>query len=127
MDPNQFRLDFPEFANATVYPNSVLLFWSTVAASLIDANRWGPLFTQGMELFVAHNVALQQAGIVAAANGGIPGGANGVISSKKVGDVSVNYDNADVMLPNAGHWNQTTYGRQYLQMARLLGGGCYQL
>jgi Protein of unknown function (DUF4054) len=127
MDPNKFRLDFPEFDNATVYPNTFLLFWSTVAAQLIDANRWASLYTQGVELFVAHNVALQQAGIATAANGGIPGGANGVLSAKTVGNVSINYDNADVMLPNAGHWNQTTYGRQYLQLARLLGSGCVQL
>lgn len=127
MDPNQFRLDFPEFDNATVYPDTNLLFWSTIAAQLIDMGQWASLYNQAVELFVAHNIALAAQERAQTASGGIPGSANGVIAAKTVGNVSVNYDNTDVMEPGAGHWNQTTYGRQYIRLARMIGQGCLQL
>jgi hypothetical protein len=85
------------------------------------------LYNQGLELFTAHNIVLAAGNKASAAQGSIPGQANGVLTSKKVGSVGVTYDNTSAMELDAGHWNQTTYGRQYIRLARLLGQGCYQL
>lgn len=127
MDLAQFRLDFPEFSDTSRFPNSSLTFWSGMGERLISADRFGDLYNQAVELFTAHNITLAAQNAAASAAGGLPGGAGGPISSKAVGSVNVSYDNASVMLPNAGHWNQTVYGRQYIQLVRLIGQGAYQL
>lgn len=127
MDLAQFRLDFPEFSDTGRFPNSSLTFWSGTGEKLISQDRFGDLYTQAVELFTAHNITLAAQNVAASSAGGLPGGAGGPIASKAVGSVNVSYDNASVMLPNAGHWNQTVYGRQYIQLTRLIGQGCYQL
>lgn len=127
MDLAQFRLDFPEFSDTSRFPDPSLTFWSGMGERLISADRFGDLYTQAVELFTAHNITLAAQNAAASAAGGLPGGAGGPISSKAVGSVNVSYDNASVMLPNAGHWNQTVYGRQYIQLVRLIGQGAYQL
>jgi hypothetical protein len=127
MDLAQFRLDFPEFTDTVRFPNSSLTFWSGTGEKLISQDRFVDLYTQAVELFTAHNITFSAQNVAASNAGGLPGGAGGPIASKAVGSVSVSYDNASVMLPNAGHWNQTVYGRQYIQLTRLIGQGCYQL
>lgn len=127
MDVAKFRNDFPEFADASRYTPTMLSFWSGIGEKLISADRWGDLFTQGLELFTAHNAVLAAGNKTAAASGSLPGQAGGVVQHKAVGSVNVNYDTAAAMELDAGHWNQTTYGRQYIRLARLLGQGCYQL
>lgn len=123
----QFRTDFPEFADAARYTPTMINFWSGIGEKVISNDRWGGLFTQGLELFTAHNIVLAAGNKSAAASGSAPGQANGVVTAKKVGDVGVNYDNNTSMELDAGHWNQTTYGRQYIRLARLIGQGCVQL
>ena len=127
MDNAQFRLDFPEFGNTTVFPNPMLTFWSGIGAKVISQDRMGDLYNQALSLFVAHNITLQAGNIAAAGSGGTPGQASGAIASKAVGAVSVSYDTAGAMESNAGHWNQTLYGRQYIQLTRLLSKVAYQL
>jgi len=126
MDNAQFRLDFPEFASTTDYTGSMLDFWASVAAELVSLSKWGALYNQGISLFVAHNLVLQRRNINAAA-GGVPGAQTGMQSSKVVGRVSVGYDNGNVAEQNGGQWNLTTYGLQYLQLARMIGVGGVQL
>jgi hypothetical protein len=127
MDIALFRTDFPEFADSVRFPDSTITFWSGLGEQLISEDRFGDMRTQAVELFTAHNIVLAAGNVAASAAGGLPGGSGGLVASKAVGSVNVSYDNASVMLPNAGHWNQTTYGRQYIQLVRLLGNGCYQL
>lgn len=127
LDVAKFRTDFPEFADAARYTPAMLNFWAGIGEKVISTDRWGELFVQGLELFTAHNIVLAAGNKAAAASGSVPGQANGVVSAKKVGDVGINYDNTTSLELDAGHWNQTTYGRQYIRLARLLGQGCYQL
>jgi hypothetical protein len=126
VDKAQFRADFPEFASTTDYTNAMLDFWSSIADKVVSLDKWGTLFTQGASLFVAHNLVLQRRNINAA-SGGVPGNQTGMQSSKAVGRVSVGYDNGDVALENGGAFNLTTYGMQYLQLARMIGVGGVQL
>mgnify|MGYP001233770221 FL=1 len=127
MDKSQFRTDFPEFADAVRFPNTMLDFWSGIGEAQISADRFGNLYAQAVELFTAHNITLASGNVEASAAGGSPGGKTGAIQQKKVGSVAVSYDNASSMLPGAGHWNLTTYGKQYIQLVRLIGTGCVQL
>lgn len=127
MDVAKFRTDFPEFADATRYTPTMLTFWSGMGEKLISSDKFGDLYTQAVELFTAHNAALAADNRSATTSGASPGQAGGVVASKAVGSVKVSYDTAAAMETNAGHWNQTTYGRQYIRLARLIGQGCYQL
>lgn len=127
MDVALFRTDLPEFADSVRFPSSTITFWSNLGEQLISTDRFGSIWTQAVELFTAHNVALAAGNVSSAAAGGVPGQISGVVASKAVGSVSVSYDTASAMEGNAGHWNQTIYGRQYIRLARLIGQGCYQL
>jgi len=127
MDSVQFRKDFPEFADTARFPNQQIDFWGGMGEKLISQTRFGTLYTEAVELFTAHNMVLSAQSRTAAATGGMPGGNPGVVASKAVGSVNVSYDTAGSMEPNAGHWNQTTYGRQYIHLVRMIGQGCYQL
>ena len=127
MDTTQFRKDFPEFADTARFPNQQIEFWGGMGEKLISTSRFGSLYTEAVELFAAHNLVLSAQSRAAAATGGMPGGSPGAIASKAVGSVNVSYDTAGAMEANAGHWNQTTYGRQYIHLVRLIGQGCYQL
>lgn len=126
---SQFILDYPEFANAN--QSQFTLAQTRAASHLVSA--WGQAstgtdpsqYTQydiGMELIIAHFLARAAFRAQATANGG-PALARGVISSESAGGVSVNYDVASSTEEDAGHWNQTDYGREYVQMARLIGAG----
>ena len=113
-----FRTLFPEFADTAAFPDATIQMWIIVGEAQMDVTRWGDLYEHGSMLFIAHNLKL-------VVDGGNAGG--GAVSSKTVGSVSVSYDTSQSMLPNAGHWNQTMYGRQFAQLARLIGGGVVQL
>jgi hypothetical protein len=131
MDIAQFRLDFPEFADMSCFPNSMIALWSGIGEQLVDQNKWGDLWLRGVQLFTAHNIVIANNNVKAADRGAQTGtGTAGVISSKSVGDVSISYDNSastSSMNPEDGHWNTTMYGRQYVQLVRLIGMGCIQL
>jgi hypothetical protein len=127
VDVAQFRQMFPEFGDTADYASATISLWLGVAEKLVNEDRWGNLWTTGLGFFTAHNVALQAANIRAAETGAVPGSTGGMIASKTVGSVSVGYDANATMELNAGHWNQTTYGRQYIHLARMIGAACVQL
>jgi len=128
MDTTEFRSHFPEFSSETTYPPAVVTFWSGIAEKLVIEKRWGELYDHGVELATAHYLALAAADQKQAAVGGIPGNATqGAITSESVGGVSVSFDTANAMDQGAGHWNMTTYGRQFIRLARMIGMGGYQL
>lgn len=125
----QFIEDYPEFANASQAQFNLNL---NRASQFINA-AWGPLsngtdptqYTQadiGTELVIAHFLARAQFRAMQVANGG-PAIARGNVSAESVGPGSLSYDVASATEEGAGHWNQTDYGREYIQMARLLGAG----
>jgi hypothetical protein len=136
--PASFRIDFPEFANTTTYPDSEILIWLAIASQLQNPCKWGAsdpainnppkgLYDLGLELFVAHNIALEADALKTAAAGGTPGGTPGVLSSKAVGPVSAGYDTSAGIEPGAGHWNLTIYGLRYIKLFRLAGAGVGQI
>jgi hypothetical protein len=125
--PAQLRSDFPEFANATTYPDSLVTMWLTVANSLVNPNRWVELTNLGIELVTCHHLAISARDQLAAAVGGAPGEVKGPTASKSVDKVSVSYDTAAVTLSDAGFWNATQYGTRFIGLARMMGAGGLQV
>lgn len=128
MDVPTFRGDFPEFADSAQYPDARVQFFISLAGKLLAPQRWdASLIGYGTELFVAHHLSLSGKDQAAAANGGQGGAASGVVAGKSVDRVSVSYDTRSIALGNAGHWNMTSYGIRFLQLARMAGAGGVQL
>jgi hypothetical protein len=125
--PASFRVNFPEFTDATAYPDARITYWIGIAGLRLNACRWSTLLDHGTELFVAHNLVLGRQAAMSAAGGGVPGQASGPTSSETVDKVSVSYDTGAAAIEDGGAWNLTTYGVQFLQLARLIGAGGIQL
>ncbi|NML34943.1 DUF4054 domain-containing protein [Paraburkholderia sp. G-4-1-8] len=127
MTPSQLRSDFPEFADVTIYPDSLVNMWLTVANSLVNPIRWAELTDLGIELAACHHLAISAKDQLAASVGGVPGEVKGPTASKSVDKVSVSYDTSAVTLTDAGFWNMTSYGTRFLGLARMFGAGGLQI
>ena len=123
----QFRSDFPEFADTAKYSDSSITFWSGIGLKQLNANRWGNLYDAGMELFVAHNIALQAMDQEAADAGSIPGTQSGLVGNQSAGGVSVSIDNQATIETGGGNYNLTVYGTRFIRLARLSGIGGLQI
>jgi len=122
MDKEAFRKNFPEFASKVDYPDTVMTFWESVAGAYVSEVKWTTLYTQGMSLVLAHFITLAKNN-----QAGAPGQGSGLISNQSVGDVSAGFDTSSTIEDKAGQWNLTTYGQQYIRMARMIGGCAVQL
>lgn len=124
-----FRAAFPEFGGATTssYPDPEVQFWLDLSAKLLDQTRWADLYDFGQQLFMAHNLALGFTSKADSASGLAPGQVKGAVTAASVDKVSYSRDASSVMLPDAGHWNLTTYGIRYKQLVRMVGAGPYQV
>lgn len=127
MDATKFRQDFPEFTDPVKYPDSAVNLWLDLAGKTLPADRWCDYLDIGMELFTAHNLALAAGNQATAAVGGAPGQVKGPLTSKAVDKVSAGYDSGAATLEDGGFFNLTTYGIQFLQLARMIGSGGIQL
>lgn len=127
VDAAQFRVDLPEFASTTVYPDSGVTFWLAIAYKLLRPEAWVDVLDFGAELFVAHNLAIEGLNQKAAAGGGAPGANVGAASQKTIDKVSVSYDTTAGLEPGAGHWNLTNYGTRFYRLMMLAGMGGRQI
>lgn len=124
----QFRSDFPQFADTTKFPDSQINFRLGLADLLLSEKLTGvKLFPYFVELFVAHYLTLYAGDSAAAAMGGASGSTSGVTASKSVDKVSVSYDNGSTLNPSAGFWNYTRYGAEFWQLLSMFGMGGRQL
>jgi hypothetical protein len=123
----EFRRRHPEFADQRTYREEDVLMWLDMAAKRLRPERWADLLDHGTGLYVAHQLAATQPAQAASRRGGIAGQGGGVVQSKSVDKVSVSYDTGAITVEGGGDWNATTYGRQFLQLARLVGAGGVQL
>lgn len=121
MDIAAFRAAFPEFTDV-LFPDASVIFWSDLAATQISADVWGTAYTNGLYLLTAHYLTMSK---ISAS--GVTSGNSGVISQKKVGDVSVSYDATIANASGAGLFNRTSYGQQYWTLVQMFGVGAVQL
>lgn len=115
-----FRTNLPEFEDSSKYPDSMLTFQGRIAGIYCSEEKWGELYELGMCLAMAHFMTI-------AANNMTDAGNNGLVSSESAGDVSISFDTGSVIEERGGDWNTTSYGRQFIRMARLVGGRAVQL
>jgi len=118
-----FREHFPAFTDAVKYPDAMIQFWADLGMVMLIECRWGNAYTAGLELYVAHNVALEGANT----GGGVPGQGTGIKSGKTVGSTSIQYDTQNTTEANAGFWNLTTYGQRFYRISRMIGAGALQV
>lgn len=127
LDIGQFRTEFPEFADTNLYPNTLISFWAGFAQVQVRQRVWGCQWMMGVKLYTAHEIVLATQNKSAATNGGSPGQQGGIASAKTVGSVNVSYDANTTTEKDAGYWNLTTYGKQFIRLARIFGAGAVQL
>ena len=127
MDNTAFRTAFPEFADEGKYPDGMLDFWASIADTLMNETRWADLYIQGTYLFVAHSITLAAIDIANSEAGRAPGQVSGIITNKGVGDVSVGFDTHSVAYEKAGNYNLTRYGRDFWNLANIVGMGGEQV
>lgn len=123
MDAATFRTDFPEFADTTAYPDATVNFWLGVGVLRLNPTRWVDLLDFGLELFTAHQLVIAKQNTDAAVFGGVPGTNTGAVSAESVDKVSVAYDVNIASEADAGYWNLSTYGTQFINLARMAGMG----
>jgi hypothetical protein len=102
-------------------------FWATVATNQVNACAWKNMTLTGIQLYTAHEITMAAQNTKAALKKGVPGVTGGIATNKTVGGVSVQYDPQTTTEKEAGYWNQTTYGKQFIRLARLFGAGALQL
>ncbi len=122
-----FRDAFPEFQDLARYPDAMVTFWSTLATAQVNCNRWGTQTLMGIQLYTAHELVLAGQNYKAGNIGGTPGSQSGPANSKTVGSVTTAYDTQQTAEKDAGYWNLTTYGKQFIRLARIFGAGSVQL
>jgi hypothetical protein len=127
MNVGAFRTAFPEFSDTVKYPDAMINFWAGLAEKLVLPSVWSTCYTQGVNLYVAHELVLASQNEKAGSTGGAPGSYGGVANNKTVGSVTVGYDSTSTSEKDAGYWNLTNYGRQFIRLARIFGAGAIQL
>lgn len=127
MDVGIFRTAYPEFKSEEVYPTAMIDLWAGVAEQQVLASVWKGMLTTGVQLYVAHEITLAAQNSKISANGGMPGTSGGVANTKTVGTVTVGYDSQSNSEKDAGYWNLTNYGKQFIRLARIFGAGAIQL
>lgn len=127
MDAQTFRTDFPAFVDETIYPDAQVNFYLGLGTKLLSSPRWSDLRDYGLELFVAHNLVLSAMDAEASSAGDQPGTNTGAVASMAVDKVNISFDNTASLDEKAGHWNLTTYGKQFIRLARMVGTGGVQL
>lgn len=123
---SQFRLDFPEFANTSTYPDTLINAWLTVAIALVNPAVWSNVLNLGTELCAAHYIVLAVRDQAAAQAGAPVGEPATLTASEGAGDLSVAFDTALAGYANAGNWNTTSYGQRFWALARMMGAGPIQ-
>lgn len=127
MNIAQFRLNFPEFGDTDKYPGAVVCLWANVAELQVRECIWKKMWCTGVQLYVAHEITLAAQNIQTATNGGTPGTFGGVPNQKTVGQASIGFDSNSTSEKDAGYWNLTNYGKQFIHLARIFGAGVIQL
>lgn len=127
MDIGKFRTSFPEFADPVAYPSGQITFWATLAEQMVRQCIWKDSWVAGVNLYVAHEITLAAQNAKTASVGGVPGTSGGIANTKTVGSVTVGYDTTSTAEKDAGYWNLTNYGKQFIRLARIFGAGAIQL
>lgn len=128
LTPPEFRSCFPEFSSEIAYPDGLIQYWLTWSYLLVNTDRFGKLADNAVQLYAAHNIALERRAYLESqkpspSGAGAPGMATGAASARSVDKVSVTYDTGAVAEKDGGDYNQTIYGRRFYRLVQLAGMG----
>lgn len=118
-----FRAQFPQFANATAFPDVLIQAQFDAATTYVSADTYGDLplaaRTYALNLMTAHLLAL--GAIIAQGN---YSGQGGVVIGSRVGDVQVQLQPPPARSQWAWWLNTTPYGAQLVALleAQAVGG-----
>ena len=127
LDESTFRQTMPAFTSVDDYPSAQFNFYLKLGVKLLPESRWDDLLDDGLTFYVAHYLTLYARDMAFVDVGGIGGKVVGNETSKSVDGVSKSMDVSSVLIAEAGHWNQTTYGIQFYQLMMMVGAGGIQL
>ncbi len=129
-----FRDYYPEFSDATTWPDPLITKHLRVSDQETGSSRWGkysaspgPNFkARGMFSYAAHRAVISKASQKAAEAGGTPA-APTQVESKSVGDESVSYSvyrpDSAAMAYQTGDLPSTIYGQEFLRLRHRAGMG----
>jgi Protein of unknown function (DUF4054) len=127
LDVGLFRTQFPEFSDVVAYPTPMIEFWAELAEHQVSQPMWGGAWMKGVSLYLAHVISLQHQSVKTSKLGGMPGTSGGVANTKTVGGSTVGYDSVVTSEKDAGWWNLTNYGKQFIHLARMFGTKAIQI
>ena len=127
LDESTFRQAMPVFADVETFPTAQFNFYLKLGVKLLPESRWDDMLDDGLTFYVAHYLTLYARDMAFVDVGGIGGKVVGNETSKSVDGVSKSMDVSSVLIAEAGHWNQTTYGIQFYQLMMMVGAGGIQL
>ena len=127
LDESTFRQTMPVFADLDLYPAFQFNFYLKLGKKLLPESRWDDLLDEGLTFFVAHYLTLYARDMAFVDVGGIGGKVVGNETSKSIDGVSKSMDVSSVIITDAGHWNQTTFGIQLYQLMLMFGARGIQL
>ena len=127
LDEATFRQKMPMFLDVNLFPTAQFNMYLKLGKKLLLESRWEDLLDEGLTWFVAHYLTLYARDIALMAAGGIAGKVVGNETAKSVDSVSKSIDVSGIIIQDAGHWNQTSYGIQFYQLMMMVGAGGYQL
>lgn len=127
LDESTFRQTMPAFASVDDYPSAQFNFYLKLGVKLLPESRWDDLLDDGLTFFVAHYLVLYARDMSFVDIGGIGGKVVGNETAKSIDGVSKSMDVSGVLMTDAGHWNQTTFGVQFYQLMQMIGAGGIQL
>lgn len=134
-----FEKYFPEFFKeddstnpptlVPIFPVELFEAYVELADSIVGQCKWGKMWKYGMGLVVAHFLVykLRKFPNDGTIGGIVDGGSiTGIVSSATLGDASVKYDTGLTTDPDYGTWNYTSYGQEFVELAKQAGkGGVY--
>lgn len=101
--------------------------WGAFATNMVNCKLWGCQTQLGINLYTAHEITLEAQSVAASKVNGTPGQQPGQANTKTVGSVTVGYDTVTASEKDAGWYNLTTYGKQFIRLARIFGTRAVQL
>ncbi len=124
---NSFRENFPEFRDTDVYTDARLSFWLNYAEKYTESNRWkaSGFRLEGLQLLAAHYLTMEHDALSGSGTGAASGPLTGQSQSADGLSFSESYDCS--AYAGLGQLAATSYGRLFLDLARLVGMGGVQL
>ena len=118
LTPAQFRAAFPAFADATVWTDAVVSAAYALSTPEFNVARWGTRLDLGQGNWVAWWLSVNPpTGAAGTAS------TNGDVTSKRVGDVSIQRSSEMLKLESQNPYMKNDYGKLYWFWAQRVGVG----